>query len=73
MVWPPPGRPVSANLIDELLDKVAVDAIFVAPSTLEELSQSQASLEKLKRVKYALFAGGEFRNVETCLVTKRRD
>ena len=70
MVWPPPGRPVSANLIDELLDKVALDAIFVAPSTLEELSQSQASLEKLKRLKYALFAGGESPNFEAWLSTE---
>ena len=59
MIWPPAGRPISDDLIDDLLDKVAVDVLFVAPSTLEGLSQSQASLERLKRIQYAQFAGGE--------------
>ena len=58
-VWPPAGRPISANLIDDLLDNVTVDIIFLAPSTLEDISQSQASLERLKNVKYAQFAGGK--------------
>ncbi len=58
-VWPPAGRPVSADLIDDLLENVSVDLVFSAPSTLEELSQSQASLEKLKKVKYAQYAGGQ--------------
>ena len=53
------GRPISADLIDDLLENVNVDLIFLAPSTLEELSQSQASLEKLKKVKYAAYAGGQ--------------
>lgn len=57
-VWLPAGRPVSADLIDDLLENTNVDLVFLAPSTLEELSQSQTSLEKLKRVKYAQYAGG---------------
>lgn len=58
-VWPPPGRPVSADLIDDLLENTSVDLVFLAPSTLEELSQSQISLERLKRIKYAQYAGGQ--------------
>lgn len=58
-VWPPTGQPVSADLIDDLLDNVNVDILFLAPSTLEELSQSQTSLERLKKVKYTQFAGGQ--------------
>lgn len=58
-VWPPTGRPISADLIDDLLDNVNVDLLFSAPSTLEDLSQSQTSLEKLKKVKYAQYAGGQ--------------
>ena len=58
-VWPPTGRPISADLIDDLVENVNLDVMFLAPSTLEELSQSQASLEKLKKVKYASYAGGQ--------------
>ena len=58
-VWPPTEQPVSAGLIDDLLDNVNVDILFLAPSTLEELSQSQTSLERLKKVKYTQFAGGQ--------------
>lgn len=58
-IWPPAGRPISADLVDDLLENINVDFIFVAPSTLEELSQSKASLEKLKKIKYAQYAGGQ--------------
>ena len=58
-IWPPTGRPISSDMIDDLLDNVDVDATFSAPSTLEELAQSQNSLEKLKKLKYAQYAGGQ--------------
>lgn len=45
-VWPPTGRPISADLIDDLLENADVDIVFVAPSTLEQLGQSQVSLER---------------------------
>lgn len=66
-VWLPAGRPVSADLIDDLLENTNVDLVFLAPSTLEELSQSQTSLEKLKRVKYAQYAGGQSQKVNCSL------
>lgn len=59
-IWPPTGRPISADLIDDLLENVNVDLVFLAPSTLEEVSQSQASLEKFQKLKYAQYAGGQF-------------
>ena len=58
-VWPPTGRPISADVIDDVLDSVNVDLLFSAPSTLEELSQSQTSLERLKKLRYAQYAGGQ--------------
>ena len=58
VVWPPAGRPLGADLVDELLDKVKVDSCFLAPSILEELSQSQTSIEKLAKVNCVYFAGG---------------
>ena len=59
VLWPPIGRPISADVVDDLLDNVNVDILFVVPSTLEEISQSQASLERLGRVKHARYAGGQ--------------
>ena len=67
MIWPPTGRPVSPDLLDDLLDNVDVDVLFLVPSTWEELIQSQASLEKLRKVKYADFAGGESQSAEVFL------
>ena len=58
VIWPPAGRPISADLVDELLDNVEVDGMFLAPSVLEDLSQSEESLEKLKKVKFVEFGGG---------------
>ena len=59
IVWPPSSRPVSTDLVDELLDNVEVDGCFIAPSVLEDLSQIETSLEKLKRTKMVLFGGGQ--------------
>ena len=59
IIWPPSGRPISTDLIDELLDNIELDGCFLAPSVLEELSQSESSLEKLKRVKFVEFGGGQ--------------
>ena len=59
IIWPPPGRPISIDMIDDLLDNVCVDVCFLAPSILEEMSHSQSSLEKLNRVKYVQTGGGK--------------
>lgn len=59
IIWPPAGRPVSADLIDDALDSVDVDALCTGPSVLEELSQSQASLDRLRKVEYVGFGGGK--------------
>ena len=58
VIWPPPGRPMSVEVVDDLLDNVPLDVCFVAPTTLEEISQSQSSLEKLKKLQYVEFGGG---------------
>ena len=59
VIWPPGGRPISTDVVDELLDNVEVDALFLAPSVLEDLSQSEDSREKLKKVKYVEYGGGQ--------------
>ena len=58
IIWPPAGRPVSVDLLDDLLDNIEVDNVFVAPSVLEDLSQSETSLERLRKVKVVEFGGG---------------
>ena len=63
VVWPPGGRPISTDVVDELLDNVEVDGLFLAPSVLEDLSQSEDSLERLKKVKFVEYGGGQIPRV----------
>lgn len=58
VIWPPAGRPVSTDMVDELLDNMEVDGLFLAPSVLEDISQSESSLEKLKKAKFVEYGGG---------------
>ena len=58
IIWPPSNRPMSPELIDDLLDNVSVDFVLLAPSILEDISQSQSSLEKLRKLKAAATGGG---------------
>lgn len=60
VIWPPSDRPMSIELVDDLLDHVSVDVVFLPPSILEEISQSPSSLEKFKKVKGAETGGGRF-------------
>lgn len=45
-------------MVDDLLDNVEVDGCFLAPSVLEDLSQSESSLEKLRKIKFVEYGGG---------------
>jgi hypothetical protein len=57
-VWGPAHRPPSANFVDEMLDKVSIEMISVAPSALEDLIQSSASRKKLEKLDVIAYAGG---------------
>ena len=72
IVWPPAGRPVSADMVDELLDNVEVDACFLAPSVIEDLSQSETSLEKLKKLQYVEYGGGQIhsQSLDSAMLTE---
>lgn len=59
IIWSPAGRPVSADLIDDALDHIDIDTCCVGPSVLEELSQSQASLDRLRKLESIGFGGGK--------------
>ena len=75
VIWPPADRPFTADVVDEALDNLEIDAAIVAPSVLEDMSQSQASLEKLARLKNVKFGGGKSfstiaRSMRTLIVTQ---
>ena len=59
IIWPPANQPISIDMVDNLLDNVEVDGLMMAPSVLEELSQSESSLEKLRKVKFVEYGGGQ--------------
>ncbi|KAI4218683.1 MAG: hypothetical protein L6R36_008811 [Xanthoria steineri] len=58
ILWPPAGRPVSVDLVEDILDNVKIGSCVLPPSILEEMSQSQASLDRLRKLEYAAFGGG---------------
>ena len=58
IIWPPSNRPMSPEIIDDLLDNVPVDVVLLAPSLLEDISQSKSSLEKFRKLKAAATGGG---------------
>ena len=56
-VMPPPDRPMSADLADSMHLHGKLDATFVPPSLLEDISQTPSYLKNLKNIK-AFFGGG---------------
>ncbi|KAI4251885.1 MAG: hypothetical protein LQ352_004591 [Teloschistes flavicans] len=58
-VWPPAGRPVTADVVDDLLSSVQIDNCILPPSIWEELSQSQTALERLRKLRFGGFGGGK--------------
>jgi hypothetical protein len=55
----PSGRPTSLHLIEEALDYADLERLLIAPSILEELSQSSTTLDKLSRLDSISYSGGE--------------
>ncbi|KAH8881459.1 acetyl-CoA synthetase-like protein [Thozetella sp. PMI_491] len=58
IVMGPPLVPVNLDLINSMLDHANVDGSFLAPSTLEEISKTPASLEKIAKTDFTFFGGG---------------
>ena len=59
VVLAPADRIPNASLIDELLDHGNCDMALLPPSLLEDMSQSQASLDKLSKLKGVFYGGGK--------------
>ncbi|KAK4234165.1 hypothetical protein C8A03DRAFT_18878 [Achaetomium macrosporum] len=51
-------RPLSAEMVEEYLKYADVDSIVLPPALLEELSQSDKSIEALAKLSYVGFGGG---------------
>lgn len=54
-----PDQPVSAELVAECLSYADVDAAFLSPSILEELSLNDQGIEQLTKLSYVIFGGGK--------------
>ncbi len=52
------SRPLSAEMAEDCLKHADVDAVVLPPAILEELSQSQKSMEALRKLAYVGFGGG---------------
>lgn len=74
IVFGPPLVPVSLDLVNSMLDHGKVDGSLLAPSILEEISKSPASLERIAKTSFTCFGGGECQFL-TCvsyeLITRR--
>ncbi|KAI0195467.1 hypothetical protein F4808DRAFT_327585 [Astrocystis sublimbata] len=53
-----PDRPLSAELVAECLENVGADATMLPPALLEDMSQSERTMEPLKKLNLVCFAGG---------------
>ncbi|KAI1747116.1 hypothetical protein F4782DRAFT_451716 [Xylaria castorea] len=51
-------RPLSADSVAESLNNLDVDAAFLPPAIVEDMSQSDRYIEPLKKLKMVSFAGG---------------
>lgn len=55
----PPMSPINLSLIDAIIDHTDVDGTLLAPSTLEEISRTPASLERIAKTEFTFYGGGE--------------
>ncbi|VUC24934.1 unnamed protein product [Clonostachys rosea] len=70
VVLPPPGI-WSADTLERILDQVPiVEAAFVAPSILQEISQSPRLLTKLEKLEFVTTAGGPTPHYAGSIVSK---
>ena len=58
-VFPPVDVPLSANLIDDVLDNGEADSALIPPALLEEACKSSESLEKFQKFDTVIYGGGK--------------
>jgi hypothetical protein len=52
--------PVNLDLVNSMLDHGNVNGSLLAPSTLEEISKSPSSLERMAKTTFTCFGGGAY-------------
>ena len=60
VVFPPSDRPLSATVIDEILDYGNLTAIWSSPWVLEEVTKTPTTLEKLSKISLYIASTGTF-------------
>lgn len=53
-----PDRPLTSDVMKEVISKTKVDALYTIPSPLEDASNDAEALTLLESVKAVVYAGG---------------
>lgn len=57
VIFGPPDRPATADVVSQVLAHARLDGIIVPPSVLEDLCRDDETLKQVKDLKYVHFAG----------------
>lgn len=60
IVMGPPLVPVNLDLFNSMLDHGNVQGSFLAPSTLEDIAKTPASLARIAKTTFTVYGGGTF-------------
>lgn len=57
MVLPPPDKPVTPELSDEIIRSGLVDGAFLAPAIIDAIAKEPKFAENLRKMRFVIFAG----------------
>ena len=72
-VFPPVDVPLSANLVDDVLDNDQADAALIPSALLEEACTSTESLERLQKFDTVVYGGGKQEWTDQCITMLSAD
>lgn len=55
---------MSSDLVVDCLKTLDVEAAFLPPAILEDMSQDSTCIQSLKQLKFVIFGGGKFQSQE---------
>lgn len=58
VVLGPPMAPVNLDLVNSMFDYGNIDGSFLAPSTLEDISRSSSTMNRMAKTLFTVFGGG---------------
>ena len=62
-VFPPPSAFPSIDMVTKIIDAVPMDVALIAPSLLEEMSESEETMKRLEKVPWVMYGGGKKRSL----------